>query len=195
MESEPLEDVSLGKIYSELDERLTAFVAAQRMFFVSTAPLAADGHINLSPKGLDSLRVLNPREVAYLDLTGSGVETIAHLRENGRMTIMLCAFEGPPRILRLYGRGRTIEPGDEQWSRYRDAFPEYPGVRSVIVMDVDRVADSCGFAVPRFAFQEQRTQLTEYAERKGEATLACYRREHNSRSIDGLPGLRRIAPD
>jgi hypothetical protein len=183
----------LGKIYTELDDRLTAFVAAQRMFFVSTAPLAADGHINLSPKGLDSFRILNPREVAYLDLTGSGVETIAHLRENGRMTIMFCAFEGAPRILRLYGRGRTIEPGDGQWSRYRGNFPEYPGVRSVIVMDLERVADSCGYAVPRFAFQEQRMQLTEFAERKGEEALACYRREHNSQSIDGLPGLRQFS--
>ncbi len=107
----------MGKIYTELDERLTAFLAAQRIFFVSTAPLAADGHINLSPKGLDSFRILNPREVAYLDLTGSGVETIAHLRENGRMTIMFCAFEGAPRIVRLYGarphhraRRRPVEP-------------------------------------------------------------------------------------
>ena len=183
----------MGKIYSELDQRLSAFVTAQQMFFVSTAPLAADGHINLSPKGLDSFRILGAREVAYLDLTGSGVETIAHLRENGRLTIMFCAFEGAPRILRLYGRGRTIEPGDDKWDRYRGEFPNYPGVRSVIVMDIERIADSCGYAVPRFAFQDQRTQLTEFAQRKGEEALARYRREQNSESIDGLPGLRQTS--
>ena len=180
----------MGKIYTEFDDRLRQFVAAQRMFFVATAPLATEGHINLSPKGLDSFRILGNTTVAYLDLSGSGVETIAHVRENGRLTIMFCAFEGAPRILRLYGRGRAVEPGETDWNNYRGEFPTYAGIRSVIVMDVERIADSCGYGVPRYDFSEQRSQLTDYAERKGEATMARYRREYNRQSIDGLPGLR-----
>jgi hypothetical protein len=160
----------MGNTYTEFDDRLREFVAAQRMFFVATAPLATEGHINLSPKGLDSFRILGKTTVAYLDLSGSGVETIAHLRENGR--------------------GRAIEPGETDWNNYRGEFPTYAGIRSVIVMDVERIADSCGYGVPRYEFSEQRTQLTDYAERKGEATLARYRREYNRQSIDGLPGLR-----
>ena len=180
----------MGKIYTELDERLRAWIAEQQMFFVATAPLAAQGHINLSPKGLDSFRVLSNTEVAYLDLTGSGVETIAHLRENARMTIMFCAFAGVPRILRLYGQGRAVEPVDADWERYRDNFPEYPGTRSVIVLAIQRVTDSCGYGVPRYEFREQRRQLTDYAEKQGAENLARYRAENNRQSIDGLPGLR-----
>lgn len=182
----------MGKIYTELDDRLREFIAAQQMFFVATAPLSPEGHINLSPKGLDSFRVLADKQVAYLDLSGSGVETIAHLRENGRLVIMFCSFAGPPRILRLYGRGRAVERGDSDWERCRDEFPAYAGARSVIVMDLERIADSCGYGVPRYEFRDQRTQLTDYAERKGEETLARYRAEYNRESIDGLPGLRQI---
>lgn len=179
----------MGKTFTELNDRLRAFVAEQHMFFVATAPLSPDGHINLSPKGLDTFRILGPKQVAYLDLTGSGVETIAHLRENGRLTIMFCAFAGAPRILRLYGAGRCVQPGDADWQPLRDAFLTHPGIRSVIVMDVERIADSCGYAVPRYQFRDHRTQLNDYAERKGEAGLAEYRAEKNKQSIDGLPGL------
>jgi len=179
----------MGKILAELDDRLQAFIAEQQMFFVATAPLAAGGHINLSPKGLDTFRILSPKVVAYLDLTGSGVETIAHLRENGRVTIMFCAFAGAPRILRLYGAGRCVQPTDADWPRYREAFPDLPGIRSVIVVDLERVADSCGYAVPRYEYVDQRNQLNDYALRKGEAALAEYRAEKNAASIDGLPGL------
>jgi hypothetical protein len=179
----------MGKTFTELDDRLRAFVAEQQMFFVATAPLSREGHINLSPKGLDTFRILGPRQVAYLDLTGSGVETIAHLRENGRLTIMFCAFAAAPRILRLYGTGRCVQPDDADWQHYREAFPTYPGIRSVIVMDIERIADSCGYAVPRYDLRDQRTQLNDYAERKGEAGLAQYRAEKNAKSIDGLPGL------
>ena len=159
------------------------------MFFVATAPLAADGHVNLSPKGLDTFRVLGPTTVAYLDLTGSGVETIAHLRENGRVTVMFCAFEGRPRILRLYGRGRCVEPGDAEWADASAAFPALSGVRSVIVVEVERIADSCGYAVPLYEFAGERGQLCAWADNKGEEELRRYRAQKNRTSIDGLPGL------
>src|SRR4029450_406348 len=132
----------MGKVFETLDDDLRAFIARQHVFFVATAPLGADGHVNLSPKGLDTFRVLGTATVADLDLTGSGVETIAHLRENGRLTVMFCAFEGRPRILRLYGRGRAVEPSDAEWSALSADFPQTPGARSVIVLDVDRIADS-----------------------------------------------------
>src|ERR671912_285168 len=126
----------MGKRFAELDDALREFIARQHVFFVATAPLAADGHVNVSPKGLDTFRVLGPTTVAYLDLTGSGVETVAHLRENGRVTVMFCAFEGRPRILRLYGRGRCVEPGDAEWATASAGFPALSGVRSVIVVEV-----------------------------------------------------------
>ncbi len=150
----------MGKVFDGLDDDLRRFIARQHVFFVATAPLAADGHVNLSPKGLDTFRVLGPTTVAYLDLTGSGVETIAHLRENGRLTVMFCAFEGRPRILRLYGRGRAVEPTDAGWRAVSAGFPEMPGVRSVIVLEVERIADSCGYAVPRYEYAGDRPQLT-----------------------------------
>src|SRR5262245_8293669 len=153
----------MGKVFAELDDDLRAFIARQHMFFVATAPLSADGHVNLSPKGLDTFRVLGPTTVAYLDLTGSGVETIAHLRENGRLTVMFCAFEGRPRILRLYGRGRAVKPDDAEWSVVSAGFPALPGVRSVVVLDVDRIGDSCGYGVPRYEFTGDRPQLPEWA--------------------------------
>src|SRR5262245_42433528 len=129
-----------GKLFSELDDDLRAFIARQHVFFVATAPLSPGGHVNLSPKGLDTFRVLGPRTVAYLDLTGSGVETVAHLRENGRLTVMFCAFEGRPRILRMYGRGRAVEPGDAEWPAGSAGLPELPGVRTVAVLAVERLA-------------------------------------------------------
>ena len=180
----------MGKEFAEIDDGLRAFLAAQRLFFVATAPLSADGHVNVSPKGLDTFRVLGPSEVAYLDLTGSGVETVAHLRENGRITLMFCALEGPPRIVRLSGRGCAVEPGDADFVRLAALFPEQAGVRSVVVVRLDRIADSCGYGVPLFEYAGERTQLAAYARRKGEDGMRDYRRRKNARSIDGLPGLR-----
>jgi hypothetical protein len=157
----------MGKVFGGLDDGLRGFIAAQPVFFVATAPLSTDGHVNLSPKGLDTFRVLGPRRVAYLDLTGSGVETVAHLRENGRITLMFCAFSGPPRVLRLYGRGRAVEPGDEGWDVLAGQFPDQPGIRSVVVVDVDRVVDSCRYGVPLFEFGQRRRSA---AKRKAPST-------------------------
>jgi hypothetical protein len=173
-----------------VDDRVARFVAAQHVFFVATAPRADDGHLNLSPKGLSgTFAVLDPRTVAYLDLTGSGVETIAHLRENGRIVVMFCAFEGPPRIVRLHGRGEAVLPGDEGFDDLVAHFPPRPGIRSVIRIDVQRVADSCGFGVPVLRFERERSQLDEWAERKGADGIARYQSDKNAQSIDGLPGL------
>ncbi|CAN5897767.1 pyridoxamine 5'-phosphate oxidase family protein [soil metagenome] len=182
--------VAMGQVYDGLHDGLTEFIRQQHIFFVATGPLAGDGRINLSPKGLDTFRILGPTTVAYLDLTGSGVETAAHLRENGRMTVMFCAFAGRPLILRLYGRGRVIEPIDAEWARWAVEFPVYPGIRSVVVLEVDRIATSCGFGVPLYDYREVRTQLSGWSDRLGPEGLARYRSEKNSRSIDGLEGLR-----
>jgi hypothetical protein len=181
----------MGKLYDEIDDRLGEFIRRQHVFFVGTAPDSPEGHLNVSPKGLDTFRILGPRTVAYLDLTGSGIETVAHLRENGRLTIMFCAFEGRPLILRLYGRGRVVEPGDGEWDELIAAFPDYPGVRSVVVMDVGRIADSCGFAVPLYEYRGERSQLIDYARNKGPEALEQYRAQKNARSIDGIVGLGR----
>jgi len=179
----------MAKLLECIDPPLGEWIEAQPVFFVATAPLAADGHVNLSPKGYDSLRVLDPLTVAYLDLTGSGVETIAHLRENGRVTIMLCAFEGPPRIVRLYGIGDAVLPGDLGWDDLADRFSVHPGVRAVIRVEVERISSSCGFAVPVMELVGERPTLDQANGRKDETTLATYRAEKNAVSIDGLPGL------
>lgn len=178
----------MGKVYGEIGEAQRELIAAQKMFFVATAPLAGEGHINLSPKGLDSFRILDANTVAYLDLTGSGAETIAHLRENGRIVIMFCTFEGAPKILRLYGRGEVVTPGSSEFVSLAALFPPMDGVRSVIRIHVERVADSCGYSVPRMKFEAERTQLLDWAARKGDG-LREYRRNNNARSIDGLPAL------
>ncbi len=157
------------------------------MFFVASAPLAADGHVNVSPKGLDTFRVLGPERVTYLDLTGSGNETSAHLAENGRITFMFCAFGGPPQILRLFGTGRTVLPGDAEWDGLRGLFPpDLVGVRQAIVADIHRVQTSCGYAVPRMDLVEDRDTLDRWARNRGPARLDDYRRTHNVESIDGL---------
>lgn len=181
----------MGKVFAEIDERNAAFIRAQRVFFVATAPLAAEGLVNLSPKGLESFAILGPLEVAYLDLVGSGIETVAHLRENRRIVFLFCAFEGPPRILRLHGRGEVIEPGDEAWDALAARFPARPNARSVVRVDVTRIADSCGYGVPLYRFEKEREQLLDWAERKGPEEIARYQAEHNRASLDGLPGLRR----
>ena len=179
----------MGKSYDGIDAALARFIAAQHVFFVATAPLDAAGHVNLSPKGLQTFRIIDARTVAYLDLTGSGIETVSHLRENGRIVIMFCALEGAPRILRLYGRGRVIEPGDPAFRDWRTRFPDLPGVRSIIVVSLERIADSCGWGVPHYRYEGERTQLTEWARRKTPSGLAQYRANNNARSIDGLPGI------
>lgn len=183
----------MGKQYDALDATLCAFIEKQRVFFVSTAPLDGSGHLNLSPKGLDCFRVLSPRRVAYLDQVGSGAETIAHLRENGRIVIMLCAFEGPPNILRLHGQGDVIEPQDADWETVRQHFPAHPSGRAIIRVEVTRLSGSCGFGVPEYSFAQARPQLPDWANRQGARGLLDYQREHNRDSLDGLPALRWVA--
>ena len=156
---------------------------------MATAPLAREGHVNCSPKGLDCLRVLGPRSVAYMDLTGSGIETVAHLRENGRIVLMFCAFEGPPKIMRLHGRGTILKPGEPAFDELRPRFPELTGVRSLVHVDVTRIGTSCGFGVPRFDAVADRDQLLRYHQAKGEAALDAYRKAKNATSVDGLPGI------
>lgn len=182
----------MGKIYDEIDEHVRAFIAAQQMFFVATAPLGADGHVNVSPKALDGFRVLGPRQVAYLDYPGSGIETVAHIRENERLTIMFCAFSGSPNILRLYGKGHVVETQDEGFEALLAHFAPQLAVRSIIVLSVTRIADACGFGVPLYEHKGPRDQLARWAERKGEEGLIEYKRAKNSTSIDGLPGLRNL---
>jgi len=180
----------MGKVHEVIDERLAKLIGRQHLFFVATAALSAEGSVNLSPKGLDSFAILDPHTVAYLDLVGSGAETIAHLRENGRITILFCSFEGPPLLLRLYGRGEVVEPGDEGFETLLARFPKHPGARSIIRVSITRIADSCGFGVPLYHFEGERTQLVAWAERKGEEGLREYQLGNNRVSLDGLPALR-----
>ncbi|MFM7140512.1 MAG: pyridoxamine 5'-phosphate oxidase family protein [Alphaproteobacteria bacterium] len=179
----------MAKTFDSIDDGLARFIGEQHVFFVATAPAGGDGHVNLSPKGLDSFRVIGPRTVAYLDVTGSGVETIAHLRADGRITVMFCTFSGPPRILRLFGRGTAVLPGDAGLDELVGRFPPTPGTRSVVRIELDRIADSCGYGVPRYEFVGPRSQMIDWAERKGPDGLREYREKNNARSIDGLPGL------
>jgi len=192
----------VATIFDSIDERLQRWIASQSLFFVGTAPLGADGHVNISPKGpIESLCVLDPRTVAYLDIVGSGAETIAHLRENGRIVIMLCAFHGPPRILRLHGRGEALLAGDPGFeallARCQFAQPEVPQARRAIVLvRLDRIADSCGYGVPLMSYEGSRPHSDAWAAKKvrvgGPDALIEYQRDKNSHSIDGLPALDRL---
>jgi hypothetical protein len=177
----------VAKLYDHITDDLAEFIRAQPMFFVASAPLAAHGHVNISPKGLDCLRILSPRRIAYLDLTGSGNETSAHVHENGRITFMFCAFNRPPKILRLYGQGHTVLPGSEEWAQLAPLFPTYRGARQIIAADIDRVQTSCGYAVPLMNYLGQRDTLLGWANARDEHELEEYRCEENVRSIDGLP--------
>lgn len=177
------------KVHPEISAKHKAWIEKQKMFFVGTAPLAADGHVNLSPKGGDSFRVLGPLEVAYLDYTGSGAETIAHLRENGRIVIMFCAFEGPPQIFRLHGKGTSHLKGSEAYRQLAARFPENPGARAIIHVAVQRVCDSCGYAVPFYDFQGHRDGLDKWATKKGPQGIKAYHADNNVSSIDGLPAI------
>ncbi len=179
-----------SKLHDGIDTRLRSFIEAQHLFFVATAPLGTDGHVNVSPKGLDgTFAVLDERTVAYLDLTGSGSETAAHLRENGRITVMFCAFEGAPNIVRLHGTGRYVTLADAEFASYRELFAEHPGARGIVVIDVHRVSDSCGYAVPLMMHDGDRDLLTRWADNRGDDGLATYRAVKNATSIDGLPAL------
>lgn len=179
----------MGKAYDSLDASLQSFISAQRMFFVATAP-SVGGHVNLSPKGLDTLRIVDARTVAYLDYVGSGAETIAHLRDNGRIVIMLCAFDGPPKIVRLHGHGEAIEPEDAGYAELIALFPPAPPARSIIRVRVDRISDSCGFGVPRYSFEADREHMDAWANRKGQDGLLKYQEKNNRTSLDGLPALK-----
>jgi hypothetical protein len=176
----------MAKLYDDITDDLAEFIRAQPLFFVATAPLAPDGHVNLSPKGLDCLRILSTTQVAYMDMTGSGNETSAHLHENRRITFMFCAFSGPPKILRLYGQGHTVLPETDEWAQLAPLFPTYSGARQIIAADIHRVQTSCGYAVPLMDLVGQRDTLVRWAQAKGDQGLQEYRRENNICSIDGL---------
>jgi Pyridoxamine 5'-phosphate oxidase len=177
----------MAKVFDSITPDLQQFIADQHIFFVGTAPLAASGHVNLSPKGLDSFRILSANRVAYLDLTGSGNETSAHLLENGRITLMFCAFQNAPLILRLYGQGQTVLPESPDWIDLYPLFPAIPGARQIVVADIDRVQTSCGTGVPLYQHHSDRDALVSWATQKGEAGLQTYRQQKNAQSIDGLP--------
>jgi hypothetical protein len=179
----------MGSFSDSVSHKTAAWIEQQRMFFVATAPLDGSGHVNVSPKGLDTFILVGPNRAAYLDLTGSGAETIAHLRENGRITFMFCAFEGNPDIVRLYGRGRVIFPQDAEFVGLVSRFVPRPGIRSVIVADIDRVGSSCGFGVPLMEFSGDRDRLVTWAVAKGVANLPGYWASKNAKSIDGLPAV------
>lgn len=177
----------MAKVHPNISPEIKAFIEAQPLFFVASAPLSGTGHINLSPKGLDSFRVLDKHRVAYADVTGSGNETSAHLVENGRITIMFCAFSGAPNILRLYGRGRVVRFDDPEAAALAPQFNPLTGLRQYVIIEVERVQTSCGFGVPKMTLQDQRDTLPRWADAKGEEGLATYRTEKNAYSIDGLP--------
>ena len=178
----------MGRLLDRIDDDVREFIAAQQMYFVATAPSGPGGHVNLSPKGhADTFCVLDDRTVAYLDLTGSGAETAAHLRDNGRITVMFCAFSGQPNILRLFGTGRVVPLGDPDFAALAAHFPSRPGARAVIVVDVTRVQNSCGYAVPLHEFVGERDLLEKWTEARAGERLTAYRAEKNTASIDGLP--------
>lgn len=179
----------MGDQLDVIGDDLAAWLLAQPVFFVASAPLSASGHVNCSPKGLDAFGVLGPRQVAYVDIVGSGAETVAHLRENGRIVFMFCAFSGPPKIVRLHGSGRAVMPGDAEWATLRTRLPVHDGTRAIIVADITRVSRSCGFGVPTFAGASPRSALPEWVQRKGEDGLRDYQRRNNRHSIDGLPAV------
>ena len=177
----------MGNFSEVILEKHQSFIEHQKMFFVATAPLKQDTHINLSPKGMDSFRVLSPTKVAYMDLVGSGNETSAHILENGRITIMFCAFDGPPNILRLYGKGYTVLPKDPEWAELAPLFLLHTGTRQIIVADVFKVQTSCGFSVPLYDYTGERDHAQKWADKKGPDGLEEYKIQKNRVSLDGLP--------
>lgn len=180
----------MGKVHDGITGRVRSFIEGQPVFFVATAPSGDAGHVNVSPKGLaDTFVVVDDHTVAYLDLTASGAETIAHLRQNGRITVMFCSFSAKPNVVRLHGRGRVVTLYDDEFETWAARFPANPAARAVIVVDVDRVSDSCGYALPLLSLDDERDLLTPNMERRGEAGVVAYRRLKNRTSIDGLPAF------
>lgn len=178
----------MAKQFDSLSEDLIRFIGNQKMFFVGTA--GAEGRVNVSPKGMDTFRVLNSNKIIWLNLTGSGNETAAHLLENGRITTMFCSFDAKPMILRLYGHGSVIHPGDENWGAHITSFPALPGARQIVNVDLDLVQTSCGFGVPLFDFNSERDQLARWAENRGADGIRSYWRQNNQHSLDGkLTGI------
>lgn len=174
----------MGQKYASLSERHQRFIEQQRMFFVGTAD--AQGRVSVSPKGMDSLRILDPSRIAWLNVTGSGNETAAHVQRHPRMTLMFCAFDGDPMILRVYGRAEAVHRRDAQWQALRTLFPPLPGSRQIFALHVDLVQTSCGMAVPLYQYQGDRDLLNKWAEKKGENGLRDYWAEKNQRSLDGI---------
>ncbi|MCR9223936.1 MAG: pyridoxamine 5'-phosphate oxidase family protein [Hyphomonas sp.] len=177
------------KVYDKLDDRIISFIEKQKMFFVASAPLSGDGHINLSPKGYDAFKVIDDTTVAWLDLGGSGIETQAHVQENGRITIMFCAFEGPANILRLFGTGEVVNPHHAEWDEMLALFPGFERARGVFKVKLNRIQDSCGWGVPFYEFKGERDQLTRYVDNKSTEEWVESRYQKNAESIDGLTGL------
>src|SRR5262245_55970372 len=182
-------ETTVGRIYEHITKRLEGFIERQHVFFVATAPLEESGHVNVSPKGQDTFAILDRHTVAYQDFSGSGAETIAHVKQNERITIMFCAFEGLPFILRLYGRGEVWEPSNPNFDALNKRFALELGVRSIIRVGLTRIQDSCGFGVPLYDFVKPRDTLQKWAEKKGEQGIVKFKREYNVQSIDGLLAL------
>lgn len=178
----------MGRSYESITDAMREFIEDQQMFFVATAP-SHGGRVNVSPKGYDSFRILGAQRVCYLDLTGSGAETIAHLRDNGRITFMFCAFEGKPNIVRLYGSGRHVRPGEPEFDQLVGAFPEHSGIRAIVIADIDRTSTSCGYSVPFMEYVDDRQRLEESLQAKDEGELKDYWKRKNTVSVDGLPAL------
>lgn len=175
----------MAKQFPHLNDRLADFIRRQHLFFVATAP--QEGRVNCSPKGMDSLRILGPNRLTWLNVTGSGNETAAHVKENSRMTLMWCAFEGPPLILRVYGEARTVHREDDDWAELSAQLPNIPGARQIFDLRIEMVQTSCGKAVPLMDFQEDRALLWDWADKKSPEELTAYHQEKNRISIDGLP--------
>ena len=180
----------MGKTYDRIDEQVQTWIERQRMFFVATAPLDGEGQVNCSPKGHDTLRVVDPTTLIYLDYSGSGAETIAHLRENGRIVVMMCAFDGPPKIFRFHGRGEVIAINHPEFPSLVGLFAcDLAGVRAVIRVHVTRIADSCGYGVPEYGYKKERRSMQNYIDQHGDAAIGQYRLKNNLASLDGLPAL------
>ena len=179
----------MSKERENIDDDMAEWIGRQKIFFVATAPLAADGHVNTSPKGGEAFRILGPLEVAYQDYTGSAAETAAHIRENGRIVVMFCSFEGPPKIVRLHGRGTVVTPDQPRFAELAALFPPNAGMRAIIHVAVTRVADSCGYSVPFFEHRGHRDTLDKWCTNQGPEKMQAYRAAKNATSIDGLPAL------
>lgn len=179
----------MGKVFEGIDDRMAAWIGAQKMFFVATAPRSDEGRVNCSPKGLDTLRIRGPHEVVWLDVGGSGIETVAHLKENGRIVLMFCAFEGNPRVLRLHGRGEAIERGHPDFGPLLGEFPPPPVCRAIIRVQVTRISDSCGWGVPLFEYRGERDEIARAVAGRTPEQLAAKAAKQNRLSVDGLPGI------